>query len=294
MAFLLAPRVLLAGPAVTDDLDRRIELAAPARRVIPLYSGLGEMISAMGLADRLVARTSAEDWPAGAETRPAIGTHMRPNLELVLGLRPDLVLQLAGREGGLLAAEDLRRHGILVAVFAIDDFASLFSAMERIGVLLGAEGAARQEVEAIKVRLSVVDAALAGLERRPLVFFEVRYPNLLAAGQGSMVSEVVRRAGGENCVRDGKKLVRLSEEALMGLNPEAYLVQRGPMNPSPVSPEQRSHFRTLAAVRERRVLVVEEAVFSRPGPRSVQAVEELAAFLHPERFKQPSKDGQSK
>ena len=29
-------------------------------------------------------------------------------------------------------------------------------------------------------------------------------------------------------------------------------------------------------------LVVDEQVFSRPGPRIVQAVEELAAFLHPQ------------
>jgi hypothetical protein len=30
------------------------------------------------------------------------------------------------------------------------------------------------------------------------------------------------------------------------------------------------------------VLVVEESLFSRPGPRSVEAVEMLARFLHPD------------
>jgi iron complex transport system substrate-binding protein len=38
-------------------------------------------------------------------------------------------------------------------------------------------------------------------------------------------------------------------------------------------------------VRDGRVLVVDEALFSRPGPRSVDAVEQLARFLHPDRFK---------
>lgn len=291
---LTMPPASHAGPAVIDDLGKRVELTTPARRVIPLYSGLGEIVSAMGLSERLIARTNAEDWPPQALSRPPIGTHMRPNLELVVGLGPDLVLQLAGRDAGVLAVENIRRHGIPVAVFAIHDFGSLFSAMERIGVLLGAEAEARREIEAIQARLAAVDTALTGLERRPGVFFEVRYPNLLAAGQGSMVSEIIRRAGGENVVTDGKKLVRLSEEALIGLNPEVYLVQRGPMNPAPVPPDRRGHFRTLAAVRAGRVLEVDEAVFSRPGPRSVLAVEKLAAFLHPQRFPQPATDGHDK
>ncbi len=276
-----------------DDLGQRVELSAPAQRVIPLYSGLGEIISAMGLSERLVARTNVEDWPAEALARPSIGTHMRPNLELVLGLKPDLVLQLAGREAALQSVEALRVHGIPVAIFEINDFASLFAAMERIGILLGAEDAARQGIGRIQARLAAVDKAMEGVQR-PAVFFEVRYPNLLAAGAESMVSEIIRRAGGENVVTQGKKLVRLSEEVLLGLNPEVYLVQQGPMNPAPPPPSVRSHFRTLAAVRSGRVLMVDEAIYSRPGPRSVLAVEELAAFLHPEYFQKPSSNEDSK
>jgi len=35
-------------------------------------------------------------------------------------------------------------------------------------------------------------------------------------------------------------------------------------------------------VEEGQVLFVDEHIFSRPGPRSVEAVEKLAAFLHPD------------
>ncbi|WP_416246262.1 ABC transporter substrate-binding protein [Desulfocurvibacter africanus] len=292
IALLTAPAAW-AGPVIVDDLGQRVELAAPARRVIPLYSGLGEIVSAMGLGERLVARTNVDNWPTEALARPSIGTHMRPNMELMLGLKPDLVLQLAGRDAALQSVEAVRNHGIPVAVFVIDDFASLFTAMERIGILLGAEDAARQETARIQARLAAVDKAVEGVQR-PSVFFEVRYPNLLAAGKDSMVSEIIRRAGGGNVVAQGKKLVRLSEEVLVGLNPEVYLVQQGPMNPAPPHPSGRSHFRTLAAVRSGRVLMVDEALYSRPGPRSVQAVEELATFLHPDRFPKPSSNKDSK
>jgi iron complex transport system substrate-binding protein len=56
------------------------------------------------------------------------------------------------------------------------------------------------------------------------------------------------------------------------------------MNRYPSPPGKRPHFGVLEAVRKGRVLKVDEQVFSRPGPRSVDAVETLAAYLHPERF----------
>ena len=73
-------------------------------------------------------------------------------------------------------------------------------------------------------------------------------------------------------------------EALIKRDPEVYIIQKGPMNRNPSLPSERPHFHVLDAVKEGRVLVVDEQAFSRPGPRSIEAVEELARFLHPERF----------
>ena len=117
------------------------------------------------------------------------------------------------------------------------------------------------------------------------MFFEVRYPNLLAAGRGSIVNDIIRRAGGVNCIEHEKKLVRIGMEALIEQAPEVYIIQRGPMNKNPLHPSKRSNFHVLDPVRTGRIIFVDEQVYSRPGPRSVRAVEELAAFLHPEKSK---------
>ena len=77
-------------------------------------------------------------------------------------------------------------------------------------------------------------------------------------------------------------LFRSSVESLIQADPEVYVIQVGPMNKSPEDIYQRSHFQVLRAVRDKRVLVVEESLFSRPGPRAVAAVGQLAKFLHPE------------
>lgn len=292
---LLAPLSVAAqqhAVSITDDTGRTVQLDAPARRIIALYGAFNETLAAMGLQDRLIARTNADHWPESIRSLPAIGTHMRPNLELVAGMAPDLVLQMSGRKEAGQAVDDLRALGIPVAEFHVADFEQLFSVIARLGVLTGEQGKAAALTAQLRKRLETVRAAVAG-EHRPSVFFEVRYPNLLGAGTGSIVNDIIGRAGGANCLVSDKKLERPSEEELLRLDPEVYIVQHGPMNKTPVPPDARPHFRTLRAVRHARWLVVEEACYSRPGPRAVDAVEELARFLHPSRFTlQPPAAGQ--
>ena len=91
-----------------------------------------------------------------------------------------------------------------------------------------------------------------------------------------MVDDVINRAGGFNCVTAAKKLVRVNMETLIAARPEFYVVQKGAMNPEPGMPGQRPNFDLLDAVKNNKILVVDEQVFSRPGPRSVEAVERLA------------------
>lgn len=282
---LLLPFSASAQVSITDDAGDTIALDAPAARVISLYGAFNEIIAGMGLTDHLIARTRADELPPEITSLPSIGTHMRPNVELIVGLQPDLVFQMAGRRAAAdEAVAALRAKGITVAVFDIHTFDGLFSAIRRMGVLLGAEDKAGELVSSMESRLDAVDQTISAVQHRPGVFFEVRYPNLLAVGRGSMVNDVIRAAGGANCVDSPRKLVRLNEEELLRLDPDVYVVQQGPMNPDPLPPSERPHFRTLAAIQSGRIYTVDEQLFSRPGPRSVDAVEELAAVLYPQFF----------
>jgi iron complex transport system substrate-binding protein len=280
----------LAGAAearelgIVDDFGHPVILPSPALRVIALYGAYNEILGAMGLEERIVGRTKADALPPSILSRPSIGTHMRPSVEMILALKPDLILQSAGRREAMVVVEQLRHKGIPLALFNPENLDGLISVVRRVGVLTGEEGAAARLILSIQDRLSRVESRLRGVEVRPSVFFEVRYPNLLGAGRGSIVHDIIRRAGGMNCVEDKKKMVRIGMESLIQRNPAAYVVQEGPMNRNPSQPSERPHFRVLDAVKRGRVLFVDEQIYSRPGPRSVEAVESLVAFLHPDRF----------
>lgn len=266
---------------LTDSRGVTLRLERPAQRIIALYGAFNEILLALDAREAIVARTAADAVIPGLRDLPAVGTHMRPNAELVAARRPDMVLQLAGRQEVLAQTEALEAVGIPVLVYELRSFEQLFAVTRALGRLTGREARAEALVAGWQRRLEALERRYAG--QPPVrVFYEVRYPNLLAAGRDSIVDEIIRRAGGRNVLDAPQKLVRCSEEVLVSLDPDAYILQQGPMNPAPQAPDRRPHYRGLSAVRQGRVLVVDEHRFARPGPRSVEAAELLARWLHGE------------
>jgi len=286
LTFVFLPKMTAAEVRVTDDLGQVIALKEPAQRIISLYGAYSEILFAIGAGDKLVARTRADRFPPSILDKPSVGTHLRPNMELVLGLQPDLIIHAVGRKHGHEVIRQIQQKGFTVAVFQPRNFTELFSVIDRLGILTGEEANAQGLVKGQSSRLRQIDLRLAQSKDRPKVFFEVRYPNLLGAGQGSIINDVILKAGGLNCLPNEKKLVRINIETLIDYDPDVYVVQEGPMNRNPGSPESRPNFQVLKAVQQGRVFFVDEYVFSRPGPRSIEAVEKLAAYLHPELAKQ--------
>lgn len=282
LAALNAAPAAAAPVRAVDGQGTAICLPAPAGRIVCLYGAFSELFLAMDAGGSLVARTTADAHIPGLADLPEVGTHMRPNIELVVGRRPDLVVQLGGRGEAMQAVDALRGHGVPVAVYNPKTFDELFAAIRSMGALAGREARAEALVAGMRTRLDAVAWQLKDIRQRPRVFFEIRARSLLAAGHGGLVDDVIRAAGGVNAVDSAKKIARLGEEGLYGLDPDVYVVQRGPMNKNPLPPSQRPLYAQLRAVRLGRVVEVDEHLFSRPGPQVVHAVEVLAAFLHPD------------
>lgn len=276
-----------AALQVTDDGGRTITMQDPARRIIPLYGAFAEMLYAIGAGSQIVARTQADRFPVEIVGLPSVGTHMRPNVDLILGLKPDLVIQSASRRDAMPELDRIREAGITVAVFSPLRLEDVFSTMLRLGILTGRSETAESTVAQLRARLDRVRDRLQGVSTPRRVFYEIRSEPLTAAGRGSIVTSVIEASGAQNAVTLRKGVVQFNFEALLLADPDVYIVQKGPMNRSPVDPEKRPHFNRLRAVKEGRILYVDELMVSRPGPRSVDAVEEIARGIYPERFQDP-------
>jgi iron complex transport system substrate-binding protein len=291
MAVMGALLCMLPTPAaatiqIVDDLGKTVTLKDPPKRIIPLYGAFAEMLFTIGAGPRVIARTEADSHPSEIVRLPSVGTHMRPNVELIIGMKPDLVIQSGSRLDDMPELERVRAVGIPVAIFAPKSFEQVFYTMERLGVLTSESQTAQSAVADLRKRLETVRSRIADAGKATRVFFEIRAEPLTGAGRGGIVQQVLEAAGAENVVHVEKAIVQMNFETLLMEDPDVYIVQKGPMNRNPSLPSERTHFDRLKAIREERVLFVDELIFSRPGPRCVDGVELLAAKLYPERFGQ--------
>lgn len=263
----------LAAVQICDDLGNCIN--GPARRIVSLYGSFNEILLAIGAERCIIARTTADANIDRLAHLPEIGTHMRPNLELILATKPEAVLQAKGRREADLFTESLKRFDIPILAFEISSFDQLFKVTAQLGQLTEKEKEARTAVSEWQSRL----AKLLPPQKKPVVYFEAREPELLAAGNRNMANAIIEAAGGINLINSDQKFQRFNEEMLLLKNPDFCISQKGPMNPDPRPISERPNLKNLKCAKPGRHVIVDEQEFSRPGPRNIDAAEKLAHWL---------------
>jgi ABC-type Fe3+-hydroxamate transport system substrate-binding protein len=262
--------------ALRDDFGDTIALAAPPRRIVSLNPSTTELLFTLGAGDRVVGRTTYDLWPVRARTVRDLGPGLRPNVEAVLAVRPDLVLLYAS-DDNRDAARRLRASGVPTAAYRLDRIADFARVTRALGALTGDSAAARVTVDTVRATLDRVRAATWPLAH-PTVFWPLYDLPLLAVGGGSFLDELIDIAGGRNVYGFmSEPSPRITFEDLLHRDPDVVLA----------TPESRARYlrdprwRTLRAVRDGRLFAVDTTLVLRPGPRIGEAARSIALLLHP-------------
>jgi len=242
---------------------------------------LTETLFALGVADRVVGVTTFCTYPPEARLKPKIGGYLNPSVEAILALRPDLALVSPG-PGNRETAQAVRRAGVRVEVIPSETLEGAFSAITRVAGICGAEERGRTLARIMRSRIASTHARVRSLPRVKTLFC-LQVDPIIAAGRGTFPSELLELAGGGNVVAP-ERYPRLGIESVMALGPEVILQARmDKTDPSDLRTELRfwAQWPTIPAMRDHRVFLVDPDITLRPGPRLADAVEYLAALLHP-------------
>ena len=275
--------------AVTDDAGRTVRLPGAPSRVVSLAPSHTEAVYAMGLGDRLVAVNEWSDYPPEARAKPQV-RGLRPSLEQIVALRPDLILFVGGM-GDLVS--QFEAQGLPVLVLAPRDLEGVYHGIDLLGAALGAPERARAITRAMRGRVAAVRARVAGA-RRPRVFYEVDAADPVrpfTAGPGTFIHELLELAGAENVAAGARGAwPQISLEQILRADPEIIILGDAIAVNNPQTPEtvlRRPGWEWVTAVRRRAIHAVDGNLVSRPGPRIVEGLEALARMLHPDRFADP-------
>jgi iron complex transport system substrate-binding protein len=267
---------------VTDMLGRRVRVPDHAARIVSLAPSITETVFVLGDGDRLVGVTDYCDYPPEAARKPRVGGISTPSFEAILARRPDLVL--ATSESNYEEhVQRLVSLGLPVYVIRPLDFETVLESIERIGAVLGREALARARVAAMRRDADAIVHAVAGAPR-PRVLYVV-WPNpLIAPGRGTLITELLQRAGGESVTgTEPLAYPRLSLETVVERRPDRIIVGRHGQGTVEELLRGWERLDAVSAVREGRVSAVDGDLVHRPGPRMIEALRALAHALHPDR-----------
>ena len=265
-----------------DMVGRQVELQGPPRRIVPLAPSLTEILFALGAGDSVVGVTDYADYPPEAGGKPTVGGGVDPNLEVIVTLRPDLVLIAAdaNRWETLIQLEQLR-----IPVFGVKPVGveGVLVSILKVGEAVGRQPQAEGLIAHMRRRMAAVSRKVSVLAR-PRVLYVVWIDPLIVAGGETVVDDLIDLAGGANIVRT-PEFPRYSLEELVLDPPDVILlaVDRGGLHHEQAL-RHLPGWREVRPVREGTIRVLDAGLMSRPGPRIVDAVELLARLLHPEAF----------
>jgi iron complex transport system substrate-binding protein len=269
--------------AVTDEAGRRVTLPTKIDRIVSLAPNLTEIVYAVGAGDRLVGRTSYCDYPAQAKSITEVGDTLHPSVERIIALKPQVVLVSTASQLENFTRQ-LDEQKIAVYVTNPQSLDQVFDSIEKLGHLFGTSEAAAKLVSDLRARAQAVEDATAPL--KPVrVFYQVSDEPLYTIGREAYLTDLLKRAGGTSVTAEAPTAFpRFSDEAALASKPDAIILPTGGSMGnanSNVAPALKN----APAVRNNRVYKINDDLLSRPGPRLVDGLEQLARALHPETFK---------
>lgn len=275
---------------VADGEGYEVRLDAPAQKIVSLAPSNTELLFALGAEKQIIARDDFSNYPEAATSIASVGGNMgKLNLEEIARLQPDLILAspLTSPEG----IQSLKT--ITPSVFVVPNpqsFDALFTNLKTVGLLTGRSAEAETLVNELSARVKAVEEKVTQVTERPKVFYELDATDPAkpwTAGPGTFIDMIIGKAGGQNL---GASLqgewVQVSQEELIVQNPDIILLgdaTYGGVKPADVA--ARPGWEAIAAVKNNQVFEFNDDLVSRPGPRMVQGLEEMARIFHPDLFK---------
>jgi iron complex transport system substrate-binding protein len=264
-------------PVTVEAANGEVVVEAQPTQIVSLSSTATETLFAIGAGEQVVAVDDQSDFPAEAPVTELSG--FEPNVEAIAEYRPDLVL--ASGEGPSELTDGLDRLGVPVIVqSAATDLNDGYQQIEAIGAATGHGDGAAALVADMQDRIAKVTADLP--DGPQLSVFHELGPDLYTASSDTFIGQIYAELGLANIADEaaeqaGTPYPQVSVEYLLSADPDLVILADDQC--CGVTVEQaaeRPGWDALNAVQNGGVVVIDEDIASRWGPRVPDFVEAVA------------------
>lgn len=265
----------------TNPDGKTVTIEKEPQSIVSLSPTFTEVIFALGKGGNLKGRTDYCDYPADTAKIPSVGSMSKPSIEKITELKPDLVVVSFLKDEVVKKIEETGAK--VIQIPAGDSIKGSYENMRKIAQVLNANDEAEKIIKGIEDKVTEVKSKVE--KEKPVTAYYVAgfgETGDYTAGDKTFINEVISAAGGDNVAKDAEGW-KYTSEKLMEKDPEVVII--GSMAKLADQFKTTEPYKNLSAVKNNKVLEVEDSLFTREGPRLGEAVEMLAKLLHPEAMK---------
>ncbi|PKL82223.1 MAG: hypothetical protein CVV24_11270 [Ignavibacteriae bacterium HGW-Ignavibacteriae-3] len=268
-----------AGFSVNDDLGIAQSFEKIPQRIITLAPNLTEMVYDLGQGDKLAGNTLYCDYPEAARKVEKVGNLLTVNFEKIVTLKPDLVLITV--EGNTKETYDkFHQLGIKIFVSNPRNYEGIKKTYLDLGKIFQVEQKAKDRIAGWDSTIQRI-AASASQSQKKSAMFVVELKPLMLAGENTFLNEYLLICGLKNITGDSPMNYPIfSREEVLKRDPD-YIIKPtgGGENPDEIK-NAYPEWNRLKAIRNHNIIYVDWDLYSRPGPRFTEAVNDLFNRLH--------------
>jgi len=282
LSLLWLPAILtvpcFAGRTLTDEMGRKVVVPDHPHRVICLMPTVTDTVFALGAGDDVVGISDYTKYPAAALTKPSVGDLIKPSIETILSLHPDLVIGTQPK-GPMEVTDQLERAGIPIFLVSPHGIAGIFHSIESVGMALNRTPQADALIHNLQQRVDAVRTRTKSLPA-PRIFMPIWYDPITTIGKNAFITEVIEAAGGRSVTDDlSTEWPQISMEVVLERAPDALLLVRGGKTTLKVL-QDRPGWSSMTAIKAHRAYYVDDRI-NFASPVAIDALEDLAKQFHP-------------
>ena len=262
----------------TDDLGRGVRVPEKIESVVSLAPNLTEIIFAVDAGEKLVGVTTFCNYPAEAKSIKKVSDTQKPNIETIIALKPQVVFVSTASQLEAFT-KTLAQQEIAVFVTDPNSLDGIYNSITKIAAIVGKAERGERLVDQLKSRVENARGKIV-YGSVPRVFVQVDKDSLYTIGKDSYITDIIKRAGGLSATGDlDTAYPKISRETALAMNPDVIVISESDGNRDP-----NEAFRNSPAVRNGRVYKINADLLSRPGPRVVDALEQIAEKLKEDNY----------
>ncbi|MFN8035998.1 MAG: ABC transporter substrate-binding protein [Acidimicrobiia bacterium] len=267
----------LAVPLVTGSAAQAAagKSTEPPKRIVSLSPTSTEMLFAIGAGKQVVAVDDQSNYPKNAPRTKLTG--LQPNVEAIAGYHPDLVVMYDAT-----VAPQLKKLGIATltqpAAKTLDD---TYREITALGTATGRSKAANALVATMKARIAAITKTVPRKAKTLSYYHELDNTYYTATSKtfiGSLYAKAkLRNVADPADTQSAGGYPQLSAEFVIEKDPDLVFLADGKCcQQSVATVAARPGWGALTAVRRKHVIVLDDDVASRWGPRVVELLRTIA------------------